>query len=223
MLSIRNELCMTVGSVGLKGVLVSTIYDQINPDDPDPPGIHQHPYIQDLGAFDVFNNIFGRATGLLSPDLPDDAAGVISAVVLKSKEKMVLHANATDTVLRVVYKIQVILGETTNCKATVEDGLNSRESQPVPNVITVDGTSKKPTKTQGLFIRLKGKKGDKPANFVRGDANDDGKVDIGDAIWIVSDVVPSLAGLPTRCQDAGDANNDEKLDLVDAIYLINYL
>src|SRR2546422_8731432 len=98
MLSIRNELCMTVGSVGLKGVLVSTIYDQINPDDPDLPRIHHDPYFQDLGASDVFNNIFGRATGLLSPDLPDDAAGVVLEGVVKRKHRQsVAQGKSEDT------------------------------------------------------------------------------------------------------------------------------
>lgn len=57
--------------------------------------------------------------------------------------------------------------------------------------------------------------------FVRGDANSDGGVDLGDAIWLLSYVFQDGAAPP--CSKAGDANGDQVLDVGDAIFLISYI
>jgi hypothetical protein len=56
--------------------------------------------------------------------------------------------------------------------------------------------------------------------FVRGDANADGKVNIADAIWTISELFRE--GPLTRCRSAADANADSHHNLADASYLIAY-
>jgi len=65
------------------------------------------------------------------------------------------------------------------------------------------------------------------AEFVRGDANQDGGIDLGDAISVLN----YLFGAPEhpskimvgQCPDAADTNDDGQLDLGDGIYLLNNL
>jgi hypothetical protein len=214
---------MTVNKVALKGVTVSTIYDEDDDLEPSTPPIHHDPFIQDLGAPEVFTKIANKASG--EPPSPiNDASqlGVISAVVLRSQEKMVLHPNATDTILRIEYKITVEADKTTNCRAFFLNGLKSSVSQPVNNVITFGGGSNQPALTQGLVIKLTGKTGPGPGgDFRSGDANNDGKFNIADAVRIVMAVVPSI-GPPLECPAAGDADGNGRLELGDAIYIIDW-
>ena len=57
--------------------------------------------------------------------------------------------------------------------------------------------------------------------FVRGDGNDDGTVDVSDVVFIAK----WAAGVGTAgtCDDAGDANDDGSLDIADPNFLIGYL
>ncbi len=63
--------------------------------------------------------------------------------------------------------------------------------------------------------------------FVRGDANVDGNVDIGDPVRILEYLFPTgpavtLATL-LPCRDAADCNDDDTLDIGDPIYLLTHL
>ncbi|MEM7164385.1 MAG: SdrD B-like domain-containing protein [Planctomycetota bacterium] len=62
-----------------------------------------------------------------------------------------------------------------------------------------------------------------PANvdFVRGDSNDDGIVDVSDVVFVARWV--AAAGVPGGCYDAADTNNDVNVDLADAVFLAMYL
>ena len=57
--------------------------------------------------------------------------------------------------------------------------------------------------------------------FLRGDANDNGSVDISDAIAILDYLF--MAGGIQPVRNAGDVNNDGFVDLSDPIYLIGHL
>lgn len=58
------------------------------------------------------------------------------------------------------------------------------------------------------------------AQFVRGDANQDGSVNLGDAVRILD----ALFGAnPISCNDAGDTNDDGQLNIADAVFLLGYL
>jgi len=72
--------------------------------------------------------------------------------------------------------------------------------------------------TQGLDIRL-APDSTGPV-FRRGDANGDGKYDIGDPIRILNHL---FASGPMECVDTADVNDDGQLDIGDGIRLLNYL
>jgi hypothetical protein len=59
------------------------------------------------------------------------------------------------------------------------------------------------------------------AAFVRCDPNDDGQIDISDAVWILSELFE--LGAATRCRTASDCNGDDGTDIGDAVYALSYL
>jgi len=59
------------------------------------------------------------------------------------------------------------------------------------------------------------------ADFVRGDVNVDGKLNVADAVANARYVLGG--GFPLGCQDAADANDDGRLDLSDAFYILQFL
>ncbi len=56
---------------------------------------------------------------------------------------------------------------------------------------------------------------------ISGDANGDGAVDIGDAVYLINYVFND--GQPPPFMDSGDANCDGRVDIGDAVYLVRYL
>jgi hypothetical protein len=128
-----------------------------------------------------------------------------------------LDPSKAQSVVRAQYSVAASATDV-NFPTTIRflDGLVG-QGQPVPNVITVKGN----TVTPGHLISLEVKKGTVQAKrFKRGDANDDGKVNIADPIWIINELVRS--GPPTACKGAADANDDGLVDLSDAMYLIQW-
>jgi hypothetical protein len=57
-------------------------------------------------------------------------------------------------------------------------------------------------------------------SFLRGDANEDGGVDIADAIHMLYALM--LGGAQSGCTDATDANDDSAHDISDIIFVLNY-
>jgi hypothetical protein len=60
-----------------------------------------------------------------------------------------------------------------------------------------------------------------PRAFVRGDANEDASVDIGDAIYILNYLFSG--GRSPRCADSADANDDGSVNMADPVYILGYL
>ena len=58
--------------------------------------------------------------------------------------------------------------------------------------------------------------------FRRGDSNDDGAVDLADAVFTLRSLFSSVGESP-GCRDAADANGDGTLEVTDAIYELNHL
>lgn len=58
-------------------------------------------------------------------------------------------------------------------------------------------------------------------NFQRGDANQDGLVNLGDAVRILDFLFGS--GAPLNCPDAADFNGDATLAIDDAVVILDYL
>jgi hypothetical protein len=57
--------------------------------------------------------------------------------------------------------------------------------------------------------------------FTRGDCNNDGNIDISDAVCILNFLYKK--GAAPECLDSGDVNDDGNLDISDAIYVLNFL
>jgi hypothetical protein len=56
--------------------------------------------------------------------------------------------------------------------------------------------------------------------FLRGDANEDGALDISDAVASLGALFPGPTPAPIDCLDAGDANDDGSFDIADPISLL---
>lgn len=56
--------------------------------------------------------------------------------------------------------------------------------------------------------------------FIRGDANDDGKVNISDPIAVLDHL---FQGRPLSCEDAGDFDDSGTLNITDAVVILTYL
>ena len=55
------------------------------------------------------------------------------------------------------------------------------------------------------------------ARFRRGDVNDDGSIDLADAVATLANL---FGGSPISCEDAADTNDDGALDLADPVFLL---
>jgi hypothetical protein len=60
-----------------------------------------------------------------------------------------------------------------------------------------------------------------PQEFIRGDANDDGSLDIADAILVLEYLFS--AGSTPACLSAADVNDDDVINLADPIHLLGHL
>ncbi len=60
-----------------------------------------------------------------------------------------------------------------------------------------------------------------PLTFIRGDVNQDGRMDISDAIHILSYLF--LGSKTIDCADSADVNDDGKVDISDAKYILSYM
>jgi len=56
--------------------------------------------------------------------------------------------------------------------------------------------------------------------FLRGDSNEDARVDIADAIWLISFLF--RGGRAPRCDDAADSNDDGQVNLADVVYTLRF-
>lgn len=64
-----------------------------------------------------------------------------------------------------------------------------------------------------------------PPQFIRGDCNADGAINIADAVLFLGYLFPPTGQppAPVTCEDACDANDDGAINVADAIYLLNAL
>ncbi len=96
------------------------------------------------------------------------------------------------------------------------------ENPPVPGSFRLLDASLTPVRTLAIAAWEKKRVADPGTpEFRRGDANDDGKLDIADAIFTLTHLFAH--GPAPSCKDAGDANDDGKLDIADAIAILSHL
>lgn len=114
--------------------------------------------------------------------------------------------------------LDVVATEAASAAITFKDVAGS---SPLEKNVLVDtaGSSIAPdSKTDGtLTIQVGG-----TPTFIRGDANDDGDVDLSDAVTILGDL---FLGTPADapCLDALDADDTGEVEITDAIYLLDAL
>ena len=99
------------------------------------------------------------------------------------------------------------------------DVLAGGERPRVPPLFAVDNLPVRATQTPTGVIRVE--TGAATPAFIRGDANLDASLDIGDALTIFGALFQDAG--PLGCLDAADANGDDGLDLSDGVYVLHYL
>jgi len=176
------------------------------------------PTIDGTDAGALFDGGF-KKTEVVDPAKNGGKSGLVSAVVLSFTLPVTLDPAKKQSIALSKYSLKA--GVTTLDPPTTimfMDGLRG-SGQPVQNILTVNGNSVTPTNLISLDVKCQA--GPPPSGkFVRGNANDDGKVNIADPIWIINELVRK--GPKTKCQDAADANDDGQMDLSDAMYLIQW-
>jgi hypothetical protein len=147
----------------------------------------------------------------------EDAEGFVSAVVVTFTQPITLDPTRAQSVARATYRLRDSLGAAGIGPGTIafDDGLRG-SGQPVRNVLTINGQTVIPLHFYDLEVRRI------PGNsFVRGDPNADGRVDLADAVWCVSELM--RGGRSSPCPRAADINRDSRYDLSDPIFLAMYL
>jgi hypothetical protein len=163
-----------------------------------------------------------KKTELIDPTKPENAAfngGAVSAIVLSFTENKVLPSTSTQSVLRLTVAANSPQGDDNQTGALAfKSGLRGA-GQPVQNALTVGGNTASACNqdTARVIVSF----GPLLAQtFVRGNANDDLKVNIADAIWMINELF--FSGPASPCRDAADANDDGATDSADAAYLIAF-
>jgi len=142
--------------------------------------------------------------------------GGVTAVVLSFTMPITLEPTGSAAVLAVSITDGIQAEEDGSASVAWIDGLKGA-GQPVGNVATVNGGTEPFCTCQAInitFIAIV------ELAFIRGDANDDGKTDIADAVHIVNELF--RGGPAATCQDANDANDDGQADLSDASFIVSF-
>ena len=199
---------------GAQGWSISVTHDATKLDIENGNGF---PTIDGTDAAALFNGGF-KKTEVVDPAKNNGKSGFVSAVVLSFTSAANLDPTKDQTIALSKYTLKDGACDTLPTSIMFMDGLRGA-GQPVQNIITVNGSSVNPTRLISLEIG-KGIGPPPQGEFIRGNANDDGKVNIADPIWIINELVRQ--GPKTQCQDAADANDDGLLDLSDAMFLIQW-
>ncbi len=182
------------------------------------------PTIEGTVAGDITSGGFSKSE-FVDPARNEGRNGLVSAVVLSFTQPIKLDPAVDQSILIATYVsadgVTVAEGESVSTDLTYANGLRG-SGQPVDTVLTVEGATVDavPGVGTGTTVCLV----DVPPIvidvFIRGDSNDDGKVDIADPIWTINMLVRS--GPASPCMRAGDSNGDGMVDLSDAMYTIEY-
>ncbi len=144
---------------------------------------------------------FSKAQAETLP-LPDGTAVKIGRLALSSAISIPLGQPARTTTLQF---------------DTIE---GNKKTSTIENLFTVDAQSVTPDFAEALDVTLEPSAVDESGLFVRGDANDDTRVDIADGIWVIQFLF--YGGTESSCLGSADANNDNRLDISDAMFIFNY-
>lgn len=145
-------------------------------------------------------------------------SGAVSSVVLSLREEAQLPPQGSEVVARITVAGRI--------PHTVSTASPPRIYFPAPGccgattevspAVTWDGRIVAPS-TTSCDVAFEAT----PSQFIRGDANDDGHVDISDPVLVLA--CKFLGGLCPQCRDAADSNDDGVLDVSDAVFTLGFL
>lgn len=155
---------------------------------------------------------------LLAPGTEtEQGPGAVSAIVLSFRDPVALPLRGTSTVLELGVAATRPQGEDDITGRIVWRNFMRGSGQPVRNAATINGRTRQFCDCREAAVRFLLST---EQEFTRCDANADGRHDIADSVWIVSELFRE--GPRAVCQDATDCNDDEQVDLSDATYSISY-
>lgn len=146
--------------------------------------------------------------GFLEPQ----GQGVVSAVVLSFLDEVRLRPDGAATLLQLS-----IVGEEGDRGLVRCKDLLRGSGGPVSNSITVDGTSFDADCCQWAEIRFE----PLDVDFVRGDVNRDGRIDVSDPVAILG--CKFLGTGCIDCRDVMDVDDDGAVNVTDPVRLLNFL
>ncbi len=168
----------------------------------------------------LYDNGFNK-TQRIDPGENEGQEGAVSAVVLCFGCPTTLPLVGTESILQFEVETLVPVPEegAIDGVCRVEADLLGN-GQPVRNVLTILGASIPACNTRFVSASIRfAPVENRP--FRRGDANDDGKNNIADPIWILNELFRD--GPRSPCDRAADANSDGTVDLADVSFEVTYL
>ena len=112
------------------------------------------------------------------------------------------------------FKLQSVADNALVGSCSTISPVNGMGQPVIHNVLTIDGISTLPELQSGNICFVNAQ------TFIRGDGNDDGVLNLADAIFLINYFFGD--GFGPTCSAAADPNGDFAVDLGDVIYLINH-
>ncbi|MCA8959832.1 MAG: dockerin type I repeat-containing protein [Planctomycetes bacterium] len=148
------------------------------------------------------------ADGITVGVIVDFMGGFLSA--LPSLDAAIVHFDSNASTMA-----GDVDGETT--AITFVDGVYGNPGAELDNIVTVGVEAYFPILNDGVITLIPGS----AEVFVRGDTNDDGQVNIADAVFVLDELFSG--GPASVCDDASDVNDDGGRDIADAVFALSYL
>ena len=188
----------------------ATYSGTVSDDHTQPPGLVQLPTL--------------RYVDVINPTLNEGQEGVVGVCILSLVEFVILPPSSDSTVLKITGDLDVSglrPGETTApCRVDIrgpgEEGLRGM-GEPVTTTVTVHGEDY-PHRTKDLEIVVR--IGEYPP-FRRGEANQDGVVDISDVLTILGYLF--LGTETPGCLDSADTDDSGTLEITDGLAVFEFL
>lgn len=156
----------------------------------------------------------GHGPDFLFLEITEDAAGVVMAAIINTDDvatQETLPPGTRHRILNITYGAgpSGTAGEVYPIRYS-----NALGDPPVQVLFVIDGYEVRPATRPG-WVSLPEKE------FIRGDADENGRLEIADAMRILGWLF--LGGRKPRCMDAADANATAEVNIADPIYILSYL
>ena len=162
--------------------------------------------VLNLGAPPDYNEVNFQTGGISNP------GGVTQGMVICFSSCATLPANATTQVLQIEYDLLAPGGTVSTLEYC--DKLALSGFPPISMVVVVNGQAVSPATEAGTIQILE-------ANFIRGDSDGNGRLQIGDGVSLLGYLFQGQSEPP--CRDSSDCNDDGILDVADAVYFFFFL